>query len=155
MTISEVEVVPLAIGLETSEDELTVSLADGRRLSVPLAWFPRLLNATSEQRAAFRLIGGGEGIHWPGVDEDISVAGLLRGSSPRTAGLRALADQVPLSEVEYRRSEHGSTWHWCTTCSTYPSRDYFTRSSPPNGELCNECLRKSENRRCGPTTSTT
>jgi hypothetical protein len=147
MSISEVEVVPLAIDLETSEDELTVSLADGRRLSVPLAWFPRLLNATSEQRAEFRLIGGGEGIHWPGVDEDISVAGLLRGSRPRVAGSRALADQ-PLSEIEYRRSEHGSTWHWCTNCSTYPTEDYFTRSSRPNGDLCNECIAKAQEKRC-------
>lgn len=147
MSISDVEVVPLAIELETSEDELTVSLADGRRVSVPLAWFPRLLNATREQRADFRLIGGGEGIHWPDVDEDISVAGLLRGSRPRTPGSRAVADQVPLSAVEYRRSEHGSTWHWCTSCSSYPTEDYFTRRSQPDVDLCNECIRRSKNRR--------
>ena len=148
MSISEVDVVPLAIELETSEDELTVSLADGRRVSVPLAWFPRLLNATREQRADFRLIGGGEGIHWPAVDEDISVAGLLRGSRPRTSGSRPLADQVPLSAVEYRRSEHGSTWHWCTSCSTYPTGDYFTRRSRPSVNLCDECIAKAQPQRC-------
>ena len=80
MSNSDVEGVPLATIVETSDDELTVSLADGRRISVPLVWFPRLLNATVEERADFRLIGGGEGIHWPRIDEDISVRGLLRAS---------------------------------------------------------------------------
>ncbi|HYR28167.1 MAG TPA: DUF2442 domain-containing protein, partial [Thermoanaerobaculia bacterium] len=82
MSISEVEAVPLATEVETSEDELIVSLSDGRRISAPLAWFPRLLNATEEERAEVRLIGSGEGIHWERIDEDISVAGLLRGSRP-------------------------------------------------------------------------
>jgi len=63
-----------------TEDELVVVLADGRRLATPLAWFPRLLNATSEQRARFELLGEGVGIHWPDVDEDLSVEGLLRGA---------------------------------------------------------------------------
>jgi hypothetical protein len=63
-----------------TEDELTVSLVDGRRVSVPLAWFPRLLHATPEQRSNWQLLGDGEGIHWPDVDEDLSVAGILRGS---------------------------------------------------------------------------
>ena len=65
----------------SSEDELTVLLADGRKISVPLAWFPRLLHATAEQRQNFELLGEGEGIHWPDVDEDLSVAGLLRGTA--------------------------------------------------------------------------
>ncbi len=63
-----------------TEDELVVVLADGRRLSTPLAWFPRLLSATPEQRARFELLGEGAGVHWPDVDEDLSVEGLLRGS---------------------------------------------------------------------------
>ncbi len=63
-----------------TEDELIVVLADGRRLATPLAWFPRLLNATPEQRARFELLGGGAGIHWPEVDEDLSAEGLLRGA---------------------------------------------------------------------------
>jgi hypothetical protein len=63
-----------------TDDELSVLLADGRRIVVPLAWFPRLLRATPVQRARFELIGDGQGIHWPEVDEDLSVAGLLRGT---------------------------------------------------------------------------
>jgi len=63
-----------------TDDELVVSLADGRVLSVPLAWFPRLFDATAEQRKNWELLGNGEGIHWPDVDEDLSVEGLLRGT---------------------------------------------------------------------------
>jgi len=70
---------PLASEVVVSEDELTVRLTDGRRLSVPLVWFPRLLHASKEQRNRFELIGDGEGIHWEELDEDISIAGLLRG----------------------------------------------------------------------------
>jgi len=62
-----------------SSTALTVLLKDGRTISAPLTWFPRLLNATPEQRANFELIGDGEGIHWPDADEDLSVAGILRG----------------------------------------------------------------------------
>ena len=64
-----------------SQDELAVLLADGRRVSVPLAWFPRLLHATPEQRANYEILGDGQGIHWPDLDEDLSVAGLLKGVS--------------------------------------------------------------------------
>jgi hypothetical protein len=60
-----------------------VAFDDGRTLSVPLAWFPRLLDATAEQRANWRLTGQGEGIHWEDLDEDLSVAGLLRGEKER------------------------------------------------------------------------
>ena len=70
-----------------NNDELTVLLADGRRISVPLAWFPRLLHATPSQRQHFEILGDGEGIHWPDVDEDLSVAGLLRGT-PAPGGSR-------------------------------------------------------------------
>jgi hypothetical protein len=63
-----------------SEDELSVLLADGRRISVPLVWFPRLLRATPAQRSNYQLLGEGQGIHWPDLDEDLSVAGLLRGT---------------------------------------------------------------------------
>ena len=80
MSSSVVEVNPRAQEVSISEDELTVSLADGRRVSVPLAWFPRLLHATSAQRANWELLGDGEGIRWPEVDEDLSVAGILRGT---------------------------------------------------------------------------
>ena len=71
--------VPAAEGVDVTEDTLTVELADGRSISVPLAWYPRLAHATPDERRNCRLIGGGEGVHWPDVDEDISVEGLLSG----------------------------------------------------------------------------
>jgi len=70
---------PRAIAVMCTDDELRVSLTDGRSLSVPVAWFPRLAHATPAQRADYALMGDGQGIHWPGVDEDISVLGLLAG----------------------------------------------------------------------------
>lgn len=63
-----------------TDDTLTVDLVDGRTISVPLAWYPRLLAATPEQRANWRIGGGGFGIHWPDLDEDLSSDGLLRGA---------------------------------------------------------------------------
>ena len=67
-----------AVEVSCSNDALTVVLDDGRTLTVPLVWFPRLLAATSKQRERWELIGGGIGIHWEEIDEDISVASLLR-----------------------------------------------------------------------------
>lgn len=78
MTTSVVERTPLATELTFTADEMLVTLADGRRLAVPLAWFPRLAKATAEQLRKYELMGDGEGIHWPEVDEDLSVEGLLR-----------------------------------------------------------------------------
>jgi hypothetical protein len=66
--------------IEITEDELKVRLMDGRSISVPLAWYPRLLHATPEQRRNWEIAGGGYGIHWPDVDEDLSTEGLLRGA---------------------------------------------------------------------------
>ncbi len=63
-----------------SEDALSVSLRDGRVISVPLVWYPRLLNATPTQRSNWKIAGGGYGIHWPDVDEDLNADGLLRGA---------------------------------------------------------------------------
>jgi hypothetical protein len=80
MSSSVVEANPRAQDVLVTDDELTVSLADGRRVSVPLAWFPRLLHASPAQRSKWELLGDGEGIRWPEVDEDLSVAGILRGS---------------------------------------------------------------------------
>lgn len=68
-----------AIRVEVTEDTLTVELSDGRTIAVPLGWYPRLTHATAEERASWRLIGGGRGIHWPAIDEDISIANLLGG----------------------------------------------------------------------------
>ncbi len=89
MSSSVPEARPVARRVEVTADELRVDLADGRRLSVPLVWFPRLVAASPEVRAKFELLGEGEGIHWPDADEDLSVAGLLAGAP--SAGLRPRA----------------------------------------------------------------
>lgn len=68
---------PLVVNVDCDDNSLRVTLADGRELTTSLAWFPRLMAATETQRSHWELIGGGEGIHWPDVDEDISVASLL------------------------------------------------------------------------------
>jgi hypothetical protein len=80
MHISTVEMaVPDAVEVEIGDDELTVALSDARTISVPLAWYPRLLHGRPEERRKWRLVGRGEGIHWDDLDEDISVEGLLAG----------------------------------------------------------------------------
>jgi hypothetical protein len=78
-----------------SEDELAVALMDGRTITVPLAWFPRLAQATPEQRANWGMAGAGYGIHWPELDEDLSTEGLL-------AGARA-----PRGSTTWRSSQRG------------------------------------------------
>ena len=69
-----------ATAVRLTADALIVDLADGRTVSAPLAWYPRLMHGTSEERANCRLIGDGEGIHWPDLDEDISVGNILAGN---------------------------------------------------------------------------
>jgi hypothetical protein len=71
---------PRIVTLEVTEDSITAQLADGRTISVPLAWSWRLANATPAQRSHFEIIGTGEGVHWPEVDEDISARGMLQGT---------------------------------------------------------------------------
>jgi hypothetical protein len=67
-----------------SDDSFTVEMMDGRAITTPLAWFPRLLHASPEQRQHWQLAGAGYGLHWPDVDEDLSIEGLLRGApAPR------------------------------------------------------------------------
>jgi hypothetical protein len=76
-----------------SEDELAVALMDGRTITVPLAWYPRLLAGTSAQRARWELTGAGFGIHWPELDEDLSTEGLLAGArAPRGSATWRAAD---------------------------------------------------------------
>ena len=70
-------VTPLATGIRFTKDMLYVQLADGREVGAPLEWFPKLRKATAAQRNSWRLIGRGVGIHWEGLDEDLSVAGVL------------------------------------------------------------------------------
>ena len=69
----------LATEVAVSDDTLSVELSDGRTIAAPLAWYPRLAHASAEERGSWRLLGGGRGIHWPALDEDISVANLLAG----------------------------------------------------------------------------
>ncbi len=69
----------LALNVECTDDEILVALTDGRKLTVPIVWFPRLAKASSKERANYELLGNGQGIHWPQLDEDISVFGLLAG----------------------------------------------------------------------------
>jgi hypothetical protein len=68
-----------AVDVKVSRQAIAVDLADGRTLVVPLTWFPRLLHGTPTERNHWRLIGGGQGVHWPDLDEDVSVEGLLAG----------------------------------------------------------------------------
>ena len=90
MSSSRPSVDPRAVVVDVDDDALSVELADGRRLSVPLVWFPRLLHARAEQRRNWRLIGDGRGIHWPDIDEDLSVEGLLQGAAAPGATKRAV-----------------------------------------------------------------
>lgn len=90
MTSSDPSIDPRAVGVTVDDDDLTVDLADGRTVTVPLAWFPRLLHADAGQRENWRLVGDGQGIHWPDVDEDLSVSGLLRGAAAPDASRRAV-----------------------------------------------------------------
>ncbi len=70
---------PRAQGVTVTEDSVVVDLRDGRTVSAPLAWYPRLLHGTPEERDNWRLIGSGEGIHWPDLDEDLSIESLISG----------------------------------------------------------------------------
>lgn len=79
MSSSPLEHFPLACQVEVTDDELVVWLVDGRRIAAPRVWFPRLLHATPQARTDWRLMADGVGIHWPQVDEDLGVEGLIRG----------------------------------------------------------------------------
>ena len=81
-------------------DSLTVSLMDGRSISVPLAWYPRLLHATAAQRGHWKIAGGGYGIHWPDIDEDLSTEGQLSGVA---------APQNPAKFAGYRQSKYSTS----------------------------------------------
>lgn len=80
MSTLAVELNPRAHNVTCKDEALVVELVDGRVVSVPLAWFPRLSGANQEQLGNWELLGDGEGIHWPDIDEDLSVAGLLAGA---------------------------------------------------------------------------
>jgi Protein of unknown function (DUF2442) len=86
-----------------TDDALTVELSDGRSISAPLAWYPRLLHGTPKERSDWRLVGQGVGVHWPALDEDISVENLLAGRASgesQQSLKRWLAQRIPESGVE-------------------------------------------------------
>jgi hypothetical protein len=98
MNSSTVETqVPTATHVHASDDALSVDLSDGRTISVPIAWYPRLSHGTADERAHWRLIAGGRGIHWASLDEDISVENLLAGrpsSESQTSFRRWLGERA-------------------------------------------------------------
>ena len=103
MPTSLVEIqVPNAERVTATDDTLSVDLSDGRTISVPLAWFPRLVNASQEERNNWKLIGKGQGIHWESIDEDISVENLLAG---RPSGESQTSLKKWLEEHSRRRSK--------------------------------------------------
>jgi hypothetical protein len=77
------------LDVQSTDDTLSVSLQDDRVITVPLVWYPRLLNATPAQRRNWKIAGGGYGIHWPDLDEDLSTEGLLRGAPAPKASVDA------------------------------------------------------------------
>jgi hypothetical protein len=79
------------VDVTVAEHTLSVDLADGRTITVPLAWFPKLLNATAEQRSSWRIASGGYGVHWHEIDEDLSVEGFLHGAPAPAHGTRGAA----------------------------------------------------------------
>lgn len=110
-TVVEIEV-PFAQDVAVTKDTLRVDLSDGRTISVPLAWFPRLVHASLAERKNWRLIGRGTGIHWDDVDEDVSVQGLLAGnpsgeSQTSFAKWLRMRGSHPTSRSSPRRRRHG------------------------------------------------
>jgi len=98
---------PKALDVTVSDETLFVELSDGRTISVPLAWYPRLLHATREERKNWRLIGRGHGVHWEEIDEDISVEGLLTGklSGESQASFKKwLKDRISRPKIRSTRS---------------------------------------------------
>ena len=90
MSTSEPKAGERILDVHVTEDTISVDLYDGRTITAPLAWFPRLLHATPEERVNWRVAGAGYGIHWPDIDEDLSTQGLLRGApAPRGAARAA------------------------------------------------------------------
>jgi hypothetical protein len=88
-----------------TRDSLVVDLVDGRTISVPLTWYPKLLKASLRERSRWEICGGGHGIHWPEIDEDLSVEGLLRGSpAPRTNKAKRTKTPRPLKRRRLKKA---------------------------------------------------
>jgi len=91
-----------AVGVEIDNEMLHISLMDGRVISAPLSFYPRLMKATAAQRANCKLTGGGYGIHWPDIDEDLSAAGLLRGQRAQSCPAKLIRGESRRARVDCR-----------------------------------------------------
>lgn len=115
-----------ATAVEFTEDDLIFDLSDGRTVSVPLAWYPRLLNGTPQERENWRLIGGGEGIHWPDLDEDISVENALFGrpsGESQSSLSRWLEDRTMTAEYDLTIAKRGKFYRPDTEFTFLSDRD--------------------------------
>lgn len=92
-------------GVHVDKERLTVDLMDGRSITVPLAWYPRLLAATPEQRRHWEIAGGGYGIHWPDLDEDLSTDGLLRGAPAPRGSLSPISPRGRAKVAERKKAK--------------------------------------------------
>jgi hypothetical protein len=117
-----------AAAVEVTEDTLSVSLMDGRTISVPLAWYPRLLNASPAQRQSWQIAGGGYGIHWPDVDEDLSTEGLLRGAP---APERSQKRTTRAGKERRGKGRKGERWRMATGTRRGPAGTKPPRSAQP------------------------
>ncbi|HVF57226.1 MAG TPA: DUF2442 domain-containing protein [Pyrinomonadaceae bacterium] len=118
-------------GVEFTEDALSVALMDGRVITVPLVWYPRLLSAREDERNNWQISGGGYGIHWPDIDEDLSTEGLLRGApAPRKQTVKKIAWYSVKQSVHHSNSR-------CNTGNNI-SPEYL-RQGTGGKPLCQEC----------------
>lgn len=126
-------------GVEFTDDALSVALMDGRVITVPLVWYPRLLDATEAERSNWQISGGGYGIHWPDIDEDLSTEGLLRGApAPRKQSV----DSKQSAKKSPWHSVHSEVHHNNAECSTgYNIDPQDLRQGTGGKPLCNECNR--------------
>jgi len=121
-------------GVEFTDDALSVALMDGRVIAVPLVWYPKLLNATEAERNDWQVSGGGYGIHWPMIDEDLSTEGLLRGApAPRKRSTKKSTKAV-------WHSIKSETYHNNAACNTGKNIEPENLRQGTGGKpLCNEC----------------
>jgi hypothetical protein len=119
--------------VEFTDDSLSVALMDGRVITVPLVWYPKLLDAVEAERNNWQISGGGYGIHWPDIDEDLSTEGLLRG---------APAPRKLLTKKTTWHSVKQSVYHNSSGCNTGNNIDpEYIRQGTGGKPLCQECYR--------------
>jgi hypothetical protein len=128
--------------VEVTDSTLSVTLMDGRTIIVPLAWYPRLLNATETERNRWQIGGGGYGIHWPDIDEDLSTEGLLRGAPAPRQPFSDMNQKDQASNIK-KASWHSikqSVYHNNARCNTGSNiSDEDLRQGTGGKPLCHEC----------------